>query len=262
MLFDMGGIFIEAYEKFAHVYDDYIDIDYNDWILYIHEIWKKEGLNPEIILDLGCGTGNITNILAKEGYDMIGIDNSEEMLSIAIQKSKQENLDVLYILQDMREFELYGTVNCILSLCDSLNYITSENELLTVFKLVNNYLHPSGLFIFDMNTEYKFKYILGDNTFAEANDNSAYIWENFYDEKEKINEYYMNFFIKNENGLYERSQEEHYQKAYDIETVKRLIEKSGMKFVNVYDAYTFNKPNFESERLYFVAREVLKTKNK
>ncbi|MBO8433798.1 MAG: class I SAM-dependent methyltransferase [Tyzzerella sp.] len=252
-----------VYESFASVYDIFMgEIDYDSWVSYIEKIWEKEKLSPEIVLDLGCGTGSVTERLAKKGYEMIGIDLSEDMLSNARDKAYNENLDILYLCQDMREFELYGTVNCILSLCDSLNYITDEEELLKVFKLVDNYLHPKGLFIFDMNTEYKFKNIYADNTYAETTENSAYIWENFYDENEKINEYYMNFFIEDdETGGYERFEECHYEKAYSIETVKSLIEKAGMEFVAVYDAYTFNPPREDSERLFFVAREIKKKEN-
>ena len=139
---------MEAYEGFASVYDEFMEeTDYAMWIAYLHKIWEKENCQPKLIADLGCGTGNITQILAKQGYHMIGIDFSEEMLAEAQQKAKAQNLDILYLLQDMREFELYGTVNCIISLYDSLNYILEEAELLQVFRLVNNYLHLSLIHI-------------------------------------------------------------------------------------------------------------------
>ncbi|OUQ58888.1 SAM-dependent methyltransferase [Tyzzerella sp. An114] len=252
-----------VYESFASVYDTFMgETDYDGWVSYIEKIWERENLSPEIVLDLGCGTGNVTERLAKKGYDMIGIDLSEDMLAKARDKAYEENLDILYLCQDMREFELYGTVNCILSLFDSLNYITDEDDLLKVFKLVNNYLHPKGLFIFDMNTEYKFKNIYADNTYAETTENAAYIWENFYDEEEKINEYYMNFFIEDEEtGTYERFEECHYEKAYSIDIIKNLIEESGMQFVAVYDAYTFEPAREDSERIFVVAREITKCEN-
>ena len=253
---------MEAYEAFASIYDAFMEeIDYDMWVAYLHKIWEKECFQPKLIADLGCGTGNVTQILAKQGYHMIGIDFSEDMLAEAKKKAEMENLNILYILQDMREFELYGTVNCIISLCDSLNYITEEEELLQVFCLVNNYLHPKGLFIFDLNTEYKFKEILAQNAFSETKEDSAYIWENYYDEQEKINEYYVNFFIKQKDGKYERKEEYHYQKAYDISTIKRLLEQSGLQLSGIYDAYTFEPPRKDSQRIYFVAREVQKTGN-
>ena len=248
-----------AYESFASVYDLFMDnIDYDEWVEYVEKIWKKFNIKPEIVCELGCGTGSIALRLAKKGYDMIGIDLSADMLSEAKQKAEESGQDVLFLLQDMREFELYGTVNSILCLCDSLNYITEDEDMQDVFNLVNNYLHPGGLFVFDLNTEYKFKELYGENTFSETDDDAVYIWENYYDEEEKINEYYLNFFVKNAEGTYDRTREEHYERAYSLDEIKGFIEKSGMKFEAAYDAFTFEPVREDSERIYVVAREVLK----
>lgn len=250
------------YENFAEVYDTFMqDIPYEQWIDYIEKIYKKFGLKPNLIAELGCGTGNISNKLAKKGYDLIGIDNSFQMLSKAKEKANKENLNVLYLEQDMREFELYGTVDSILSICDSINYILDENDLLKVFKLVNNYLEPKGLFIFDINTLYKFKNILSTNSFCETTENSAYTLENYFDEDEMINEFYTNFFIKDKSlNLYHRFEEFHYEKAYTIEKIKQLIEKSGLKLLAVYNELTFDIPKENSERIFFVAQEITKVK--
>lgn len=245
-----------AYEGFAEVYDVFMDdVDYDNWVDYIEKIWNMNNLKPKLIAELGCGTGNVTERLGAKGYDMIGIDISEDMLAEAREKSMENQNGVLYLLQDMREFELYGTVDTIISLFDSLNYITEENDLLKVFKLVNNYLEPEGIFIFDLNTKYKFQSILADNTFTQTNEDSAYIWENYYDDETEINEYYMNIFVEGEDGRYERFEEVHYEKAYSIDTVTQLLEKSGLKLINIYDAYTFDEPKENSERLFFVAQE-------
>ncbi len=246
-----------AYEEFASVYDIFMDnMDYDMWVEYLHDIWEKYNINPKLIAELGCGTGNITGRLAKEGYDMIGIDISEEMLSVARQKAVDEGYkNILYLLQDMTEFELYGTVDVILCLCDGINYVTKYDEIVKVFKLVNNYLEPGGIFIFDINTEYKFKNMLGENTFADSEENAAYIWQNYYDKNERINEYYVNFFIRQENGLYERTEECHYEKAYTIEEIKEALKEAGLVFQSCYDAFTFNTPDEKSERIYFIARE-------
>ncbi len=248
---------MDIYKSFAQVYDLFMsDIDYKSWIKYLKQLWAKYNFNPKLIAELGCGTGNITIELAKRGYDMIAIDISEDMLAVAQKKSN--NLDILYLLQDMIEFELYGTVDCIISLCDSINYITDENDLLKVFKLVNNYLEPKGLFIFDINTEYKFEKLLSNNTFAQTDEKACYIWENFYDENEKINAYYMNFFIKKQNNYYQRFEETHYQKAYKINEIQNLLNKANLKLLDVFDAFTFNKPRNESDRVYFIAQEITK----
>ena len=220
-----------AYESFASVYDLFMDeINYDEWVSYVEKLWNRFDLKPDIVCELGCGTGNISLRLAEKGYETIGIDISADMLSEAKMKAEQNGTDVLFLLQDMREFELYGTVNSILCLCDSLNYITDDEDMQQVFNLVNNYLHPGGLFVFDLNTEYKFKEIYGENTFSETDEDAVYIWENYYDEEERINEYYLNFFMKNETGTYDRTQEEHFERAYSLDEIKRFIEKSGMKF--------------------------------
>jgi SAM-dependent methyltransferase len=248
---------MQAYEGFAPIYDLFMgDIDYDGWTNYIKKIWEKYNKTPKLIAELGCGTGNITGRLAKMGYDMIGIDISEEMLLEAKEKAEEENLEILYLLQDMTEFELFGTVDIIISICDSLNYITEKEDLVKVFKLVNNYLDPKGLFIFDLNTEYKFKNILAENSFSQTDEDAAYIWENTYDEESKINEYYVNFFVKDEeSGLYERIEECHYEKAYSVDEIKDVINESGMEFVAAFDAFTFDEVKPESERIYIVARE-------
>ncbi len=247
---------MEVYSSFAQVYDRFMeDVDYDMWVKYLKEIWRNYGLEPKLAAELGCGTGNITVRLAKSGIEMIGIDISEEMLNIAREKAEEENAEILYLCQDMCEFELYGTVDTIVSLCDSINYITEEDDLLQVFKLVNNYLEPKGLFIFDVNTEYKFKNVLGENTFAQSDEDAAYIWQNTYDEIEKINEYYVDFFIAENDGKYLRVEECHYERAYSIEEIKGIIEQSGMEFLAVYDAFTFDMPKENSERIYFVVRE-------
>lgn len=248
---------MDAYTSFAQVYDLFMDnIPYDDWCNYLVELLNKYGVNEGLILELGCGTGSVTRRMAAKGYNMIGIDNSEDMLAIARDVSEDASDNILYLLQDMTEFELYGTVNAIISICDCMNYILAENELLKVFKLANNYLEKDGIFIFDMNTEYKYKEILDDNVIAENRDEGSFIWENTYYEDDKINEYNLTLYIKdNEDNKYNRFEETHYQKAYSVENVIRLIEEAGMKFIKVYDAFTFEEPNENSERVYFVAKE-------
>ena len=245
------------YEDFARVYDTFMsNIPYDDWLLYIEKIWQKFNLQPKLIAELGCGTGNITIPLAKKGYDIIGIDLSSSMLIQAKEKSIKENLDILFIQQDMRKFELYGTVDCILSICDSINYILEEDELLQVFKLVYKHLENNGLFIFDINTIYKFENILSYNSFSETTEDAAYTLENYFDDENMINEFYTNFFIKDKNnGLYHRFEEMHYEKAYSIKKIKELIKKSGLKLLGIYDELSFNEPKYDSQRVFFVARK-------
>lgn len=247
---------LEAYTSFASVYDTFMDnIPYEEWAEYLTDLLKEYLVSDGLVLDLGCGTGNMTEQLAKAGYDMIGIDNAEEMLEIAMEKKAQSGHDILYLLQDMREFELYGTVKAIVSICDSMNYITEEEDLVKVFRLANNYLDPKGVFIFDFNTVYKYSEILGNQTIAEDRDECSFIWDNYYYEDEQINEYELSLFIREESGLYRKYQETHYQRAYDLETMKSLIKESGLEYITAYDAFTKNAPTDESERIYVIARE-------
>ena len=247
---------MEAYGEFARVYDIFMDnVDYDAWASYLTKSLKEYGVCDGLVLELGCGTGTMTELLAESGYDMIGVDNAEEMLAEAMEKREESGHDILYLLQDMEEFELYGTVRAVISVCDSLNYITEEEDLLHVFSLVNNYLDPKGTFIFDMNTVYKYREMLGNTIIAENREEGSFIWENEYDEETGMNIYGLTLFLPREDGLYEKTEEVHYQKAYSEEKIKELLEKAGMEVVAVYDAYTKNPPSAESGRLTFVARE-------
>ena len=248
----------ESYTSFAQVYDMFMDnVDYPAWSKYLIQLLKEYQVDDGLVLDLGCGTGNMTELLAKEGYDMIGVDNSEDMLEIASEKRAESGLNILYLLQHMRAFELYGTVKAVVSICDSINYILEEDDLREVFSLVNNYLDPKGVFVFDFNTRYKYEEILGDRTIAENREECSFIWDNYYYEDEKINEYDLSLFIETDkdSGLYRKYEETHYQRAYTLEEMKELIRKSGLEFVTAYDAFSKNAPMDTSERIYVIARE-------
>ena len=247
---------MEAYTSFARVYDTFMDnIPYEEWGKYLTALLKEYNVTDGLVLDLGCGTGTMTELLASKGYDMIGVDYSEDMLEIAMEKRKASGHDILYLLQDMREFELYGTVRAVVSICDSVNYITEEEDLEEVFRLVNNYLDPKGVFIFDFKTLYNYQTILGDRTIAEKREECSFIWDNYYYEDEKINEYELTLFIQDEGDMYRKFEEIHYQKAYTLEEMIRLVKASGLEFVAAYDAFTKNAPDEKSERIYIVARE-------
>ncbi len=246
---------MEAYTGFAEVYDVFQDnVPYEEWCSYVTGLLKEYQVMDGLVLDLGCGTGSLTELMARSGYDMIGIDNSGEMLQIAMNKRNASGLDILYLLQDMRGFELYGTVKAVISICDSMNYIMEYQELVEVFRLVNNYLDPKGVFIFDLNTEYKYRELLADNTFAEDREESSFIWNNFYDEEDKVNEYDLTLFVK-EGELYRKFEETHYQRAYGLDQIQQAISDGGMEFVAAYDACTRNPVQQDSERIYVIARE-------
>lgn len=247
---------MDAYTSFAQVYDLFMDnVPYEEWGEYLHGLFKEYAIENGLLLDLGCGTGKLTRYMSDKGYDMIGVDYSYEMLDIA---KEQSDDSILYLLQDMREFELYGTVRGIYSACDSLNYILEEDELKDVFALVNNYLDPGGVFVFDVNTPYKYRKLLGENTFAENREEGSFIWENFFDETEEINEYDLTLYIKSEDGYFQRFEETHFQRCYELSVIQRLLEEAGLKFVAMYDAYTKKPVSKESEKVLFIARECTK----
>lgn len=251
---------MEAYTSFAAVYDTFMDnVPYEEWGAYLHSLLKEHEIRDGMVLDLGCGTGTMTEYLAEQGYDMIGVDNSEDMLEIALEKKLKSGHDILYLCQDMREFELYGTVRAIVSVCDSVNYITEPEELRQVFHWADNYLDPDGVFIFDFNTEYKYREILGDRTIAESREECSFIWDNYYYEEEKINEYELSLFVRDEElseegqDVYQRYQETHFQRGYTLEEMKLLLEEAGMRFLAAYDAFTREVPRADSERIYIIA---------
>ena len=237
---------MESYTDFAYIYDKLIGQDYEKWADYIEDIFAKNNLKPSLVLDLGCGTGSITNILAKRGYDMIGVDISPDMLNVARDKATEEGLDVLYLCQDIREFELYGTVDAIICTLDVLNYITDPDELKQVFRLVRNYLNPDGIFIFDINTEHKLKNILGNNTFITDEEGVFYSWENEY--SDGLSTQYLTFFAELDDGTYERFDEVHVQRAYTVEEFKNMLADAGMSFDAEYKVLTFEKPDALCEK--------------
>ena len=247
---------MEAYTEFAQVYDRFMDnVPYEAWCEGISKILTEHGISEGLVLDLGCGTGTMTRLLRQKGYDMIGVDASAEMLEIA---RNHPDEGILYLQQDMREFELYGTVRAAVSVCDSVNYITEPEELKEVFRLVNNYLDPEGVFIFDFNTVYKYKEVMGDTVIAEDRGECSFIWDNYYYDEEKINEYDLTLFIREEGkekNLYRKYQETHYQRGYTLDEMKELIQSSGLIFETAYDAFTHEAPTEKSERIYIIARE-------
>ena len=241
---------------FAEVYDLFMDqVPYEKWSGRIIQILSAYGIRDGLVLDLGCGTGSMTELLAGAGYDMIGVDASEEMLELAYEKRAESGHDILYLLQDMQEFELYGTVRAVISVCDSLNYLTEKEDLLQVFRLVNNYLYPGGVFIFDFNTTYKYREVIGNTTIAENREDCSFIWENYYDPEEEINEYDLTIFVQEEEDIFRRFTETHLQRGYTAEQMRALLEQAGLNVLEIMDSDTGEAATATSERVYIVAKE-------
>jgi len=242
-----------SYTGFAYLYDKLIKQDYSQWANYIEAVFLRYGKGISLVLDLACGTGNLTALLAKKGYDMIGLDKSSDMLSMAAQK--KGNLPICYTCQDMTDFELYGTVDAVICTLDSINYVTNTAKLKKTFKLIKNYLNPGGLLIFDINSEYKIANLLKNNTFVSDTGKIFYSWENVYNPKTKICTYKLTFFIKNGEKYY-RINELQKQRAYDLDTINKMLADANLSVLGCFDGLTFNKPSKKSERQMFICKNI------
>ena len=256
----------EGYGALARFYDQLnAEIDYSAWAVFMEECFSRFlPQKPELILDLACGTGSMTVQLAKRGYDMIGVDGSAEMLSEAFSRTAEIG-GVLFLQQDMRNFELYGTVGAVTCCLDSLNYLLGDGELSKCFSLVHNYLDPDGLFLFDMNTPYKFENIYGSNhyilegelpPFEEGDAPTAIYcgWQNQFDPKTKICDFDLSLFDEGEDGLYYRSDEHQQERCYSLDEIKSALESNRLELLGVFADWQFSQPVNDTERWYFVAR--------
>ena len=245
---------MDAYTSFASVYDLFMDnVPYEEWCAFLCKILAQHGITDGPVLDLGCGTGKMTRLMSEQGYDMTGIDNAAEMLQIAAMEPGE--VPILYLLQDMQDLELDGCVRAVYSVCDCVNYVLDEEELQQAFSRVHEYLEEDGVFIFDVNTSYKYTKLLAENTFAESRDEGCFIWDNYYDEGERINEYDLTLFIPEGDELYRRYTETHYQRNYETETLLKLLKNAGFTDICVYDDYTDAPLCETSERAVFVAKK-------
>ncbi len=240
------------YKDFAEVYDKLQDADYERFADYYERIFKKFGKTPKLVLDLACGTGNITIPMAKRGYDMIGLDLSCEMLNIARDKAAADSLDILFLNQDMCEMELYGTVDAMVCALDGLNYITDTEDMREIFRLAANYLNPGGIMIFDLNTEYKLREILGENTFVCEENDIYYVWRSDFDTDSKVCEFELNFFCRQPDGSYERFDEFQAERAYSEEEIQQFAEAVGLEVKGIYKPFEFVTNSDKDERIFFV----------
>jgi len=249
------------YGRFAEVYDSLMDdVPYDNWVENIIQIFSEYDFKPKDILELACGTGNMTNRFAKKGYKIVGTDISEDMLMIAQDKAHGNNLKVNYLYQDMTNINYPRKVDCVLSFCDGLNYITSDEDMAKVLKGVYNLLLDEGFFIFDISSYYKLSEILGNNRFMESRADVLYFWENYFDKANGLLDMELNIFMKcddfeDDEELYERVHEEHKQRAHKMEELKALIEENGFDVLRVCDADGLSELNEKTEREYYICRK-------
>lgn len=257
----------DGYRALARVYDRLnAEIDYEGWADFVESCFGRYlKAKPELVLDLACGTGRMTLSLAARGYDMIGVDGSMDMLSVAYERAaEQEGIpSPLFLLQDMRAFELYGTVGAVTCCLDSINYLLTERDVRACLACVHNYLDPDGLFLFDVNTPYKFESIYGDNAYIledawqdeDGKEQSAYCgWQNHYDSETGICEFELSVFEQAADGRYERADETQHERCYDEATLRALLEETGFEILGVFGNWSFASPSETCERWYIAAR--------
>ena len=235
------------YKHLASIYDTFIGVDYEQWSTFISKIIDKQ---TKTLLELGCGTGKLTTLLANK-YKVIAVDNSPEMLM----QAREKNKNIMFLEQDMSQLILHEKVDACVSTCDSINYLIEPEELIQTFENVYKYLKPNGFFIFDINTVYKYQEILSDNSFSYTDEKAAVIWDNTFDEESQINEYFLTIFELEENNYYSRKEESHYQMAYTTDFIKQTLSYTGFELVHMYDNYLEKYPKDTTERIVFVAKK-------
>ena len=271
----------ESYQSFASVYDEFMDgTDYRLTADKIQDIIMRYGLSRpaelrtgenenmdvllaaemNLVVDLGCGTGKLTEILADRGFDVMGIDLSEEMLGIALTRRDKLHHRTLYLCQDMREFELFGTAGTFVSVGDSVNYLLEDEDMDKLFRRVNTFLYPGGIFVFDFKTLHLYRDVIGDSTIAEDREDCSFIWENWFDAATKINEYDLTLFIRDRDSgagdnLFRKYQEIHRQRGYTLDEMKKFATDAGLTWVTEMDSDTMGPVTSVTERILCVVRE-------
>ena len=245
-----------AYSSLARFYDDSIGVYYGQWLRYLLALTLRHYHLPQRILDLGCGTGNLTIPLAKRGYGVTGVDISPEMIKVAQAKAQAEAVDIPFLVQDMRELRLpEGTFTTVISGCDVVNYLTTPEDLHRTFHAVNRLLQPEGLWLFDLNSARKLQKIYGDQSYADLHTDFGYFWDNRYDWDRQLCQMELTFFAQTPNGLYQRVTEIHHQKLWWPKEIKEVAQFTGFTVLACYDFLSTLPWSESAERWQFVVRK-------
>ena len=247
-----------SYGNFAYFYDNLTDnVDYEKRCAYIRDLLAENGIGEGILLDLACGTGTVSLLMSDMGYDVIGVDASEDMLSVAQEKKMESGADVIFLCQRMEELDLFGTINACVSTLDSINHVTDEETVKEIFRRVSLFMEDKGLFVFDVNTPYKHREILGDNTFVYDTDEVYCVWQNSTDDN-LVTTVNLDIFEKDEDDeeTYYRYSEEFSERAYDLENIKKWLESVKFEVVAVYEEMTKDNVKDDTQRAVFVARKI------
>ncbi len=248
---------MSGYGNFAHYYDILTgNISYKDRAAYFDMLIKKHGGKKNLLLDLACGTGSLSEEMCRLGYDVIAVDGSEEMLNEALDKKFDSGLNIQYLCQDMTKLDMFGTIDVTICALDSLNHLPDLNAIKQTINRVSLFCEPGGLFIFDVNTPYKHKNVLGNNTFIYDMEDVYCVWQNTYTEEDNRVEMWLDFFEKQENGSYERYDESFSEIAFDDAVIEKIVADSGMEIVGKYDYDTTEPTKADSEKIVYVAHKI------
>lgn len=247
------------YDMIAPFYDEVNrDMDYGRWADFLEELMRRHYPHgtPQLVLDLGCGTGRMTLELARRGYDMTGVDISPDMLGVAMETAEKEGKmgQILFLCQDMTAFELYGTVDVTVSCLDCINHLTTTRELDACLSLVHNYLVPDGLFLFDINGKRKFETVYADQVYTMQTGDSVCIWENSYDPKRRLCDFYITVFREGADGRYDRMEDVQTERMYTLRIMKKHLQDAGFEWIGAYADFDFTEASDEDERIYIAAR--------
>ena len=248
---------MSGYSCFAYYYDKLTqNISYKDRAGYYDSLVKKHGGEKGILLDLACGTGSLSEEFARLGYDVIGTDSSMEMLNEALDKKFDSGLPIQYLCQDMTELDMFGTIDVTVCALDSINHLGSLEDIKMTFAKVSLFCEPNGLFLFDINTPYKHRNVLGNNTFVYDIEEVYCVWQNYYEEENNRVTMSLDFFEPDENGKYSRYSDEFSEIAFDSKVIEQALEEVGFKIVGKYDYDSYDAPNESSEKVVYVAQKI------
>ncbi len=245
-----------GYQQFAHIYDQLMeDAPYEQWLAFILKNWQLNGNGGKRLLDLGCGTGTLSILLAEKGFEVTGIDLSEDMLAIAQAKTFEAGVHVSYFQQDMRDLSGFEPFDMIGIFCDALNYLKTEKDVQTTFANIYEHLSIDGLLLFDVHSVYKMETVFKGQTFSSTDDDVSYIWNCFAGDELYSVEHELTFFVKDED-CYRRFDEYHYQRTFPVEVYREWLENTGFKVVSITADFTEKSPLEMSERIFFVAKKI------
>lgn len=244
-----------GFSLIASCYDRFNSAGYDKYLaFFLNMINKHSAIPVKEVLDLGCGTGELTEMLCDTGFDTVGVDGSEEMLMEAAEKCTPKG--ALLLCQDMRGFELYGTVQATICTYDCINYLLSTGDVGKCFSLVNNYTQRGGLFVFDINTPYRYKTVFADNAYVYEDGGDMLVWQNSFNEKRSLCDFFLSYFTREADGSYSRGDQVQRQRCYAIRTIEKLLVNNGFRLCGVYGSMDGGPLTETSEKAFFVAQSV------